>query len=330
MKSILKRGLSLLGAAMLTSTVAGAACAETLRLAHVVSTGHIYHQAAEHLAKELGAATGGQYEIRIFPNGQLGQEHSLIEALRSGNLDLAFVSSANTAAFVAPMGVFSLPYIFRDSAHVGRVLNDPSILSTLDDYIATANQGFKRISVLPSGERHFFSNKKVIADVEGLAGAKIRVPPSPIASEVWSTLGALPVGLPLGDVYTSLQTGLIDAYEGPITSYYLSKMYEVAPFASLTGHEHTINFLLVSDKSWAALPDDIKGKLETLGSSLDEFALNILSTTDSEHRALLTKDYGVTIGEVDKAGFAARVAGMQEAAVDKIGARELYRKLKAQ
>jgi tripartite ATP-independent transporter DctP family solute receptor len=329
MQSVLKRGLCLMAAAV-ASTLAGTAAAETLRVAHVVSTGHIYHKAAEHLAKELGSATGGQYEVRIFPNGQLGQEHSLIEALRSGNLDLAFVSSANTAAFIAPMGVFSLPYIFKDSAHVGKVLNDPSILSILDGYVTAANPGFRRVSVLPSGERHFFSNKKVISDVEGLSGAKIRVPPSPIASEVWSTLGALPVGLPLGDVYTSLQTGLIDAYEGPITSYYLSKMYEVAPFASLTGHEHTINFLLVSEKTWAALPDEVKRHLETLGSGLDEFALEILAATDKEHAALLTEKHGVTIGEVDRSGFVERLSAMQATAVEKIGAGELFQKLKGE
>jgi len=309
---------------------AGVAVSQTpLRLAHAVPTGHIYQQLAQQLAQKVADGTKGQYEIRIFPNGQLGQEASLAESLRSGNIDMAFFSSNSATVFVKPLGVFSLPYLFNDAAHLSRVLNDPAFVAMVDGHIASAKPGYRRIAMLTSGVRNLYSNSKILGTVEELKGTKIRVQPSPVEARVWSTLGALPVSIPLGDVYTSMQTGLIQAYEGPIGTFFSGKMYEVAPNVALTEHQWSVNFLFISERTWAKLPEDVRKIIVDAGAEFDEAAAAIAQANDAKQLDELKAKYGVKVGPANKAGFAALVAPMIEENTTSIGATDLLKAIRA-
>lgn len=318
--------VSAAAAALILPTSATAA--ETLRLAHAVPSGHIYQQLAQQLAQKVADGTGGAYEVRIFPNGQLGQESSLAESLRSGNIDIAFFSSNSATVFVKQLGVFSLPYLFNDAAHLSRVLNDPAFIGMVDTHIANAKPGYRRIAMLTSGVRNLYSNTKILATVEELKGTKIRVQPSPVEARVWSTLTALPVSIPLGDVYTSMQTGLIQAYEGPIGTFYSGKMYEVAPNVALTEHQWSVNFMFISERTWSKLPENVRKIIVDAGAGFDEAAASLAAANDARQLDEIKAKYGVKVGPANKAGFAALVAPMIDENATSIGATDLLKAIR--
>ena len=320
----------LVGAAAATLLAhAGASAAETLRLAHAVPMGHIYQHLATALAQKVADGTKGQYEVRIFPNGQLGQESALADSLRSGNIDIAFFSSNSATVFVKQLGVFSLPYLFNDAAHLSRVLNDPGFIGMVDAHIANAKPGYRRIAMLTSGVRNLYANTKVLATPDDLRSTKIRVQPSPVEARVWSTLGALPVSIPLGDVYTSMQTGLIQAYEGPIGTFYSGKMYEVAPNVALTEHQWSVNFMFISERTWAKLPENVRKIIQDAGAEFDEMAASMAAANDAKQLDELKSKYGVKVGPADKAAFAKLVASMIDENATSIGATDLLKAIRA-
>lgn len=207
---------------------------------------------------KLKQLSGGRFSIHEFPGAQLGQEPELAQKVRSGDIDFVINSTANTSTVVPQAGVFSLHFIFRDEAHLAKAVLDPSVNDLFREMIAANTTGARSLGLGTLGFRKCYA-KFEVRNVGDLKGRKIRVQATKTEDRFFSAYGAVPIHMPIGQVYTSLETGLVDVAENGADIYRAQKHYEVAPVLSATDHEANNNHLWISDKAWKSLSPEEQG-----------------------------------------------------------------------
>jgi tripartite ATP-independent transporter DctP family solute receptor len=202
-------------------------------------------------ARLVNEGTGGRVHITVYPSGQLGQdEKAVIEQTQMGALELARISLAPVTQFAKELNVLSLPYIYRDSGHMWKVLSGPvgqKLLGSLD------KANLVGLCYYDAGARSFYNTKKPIKTIADLKGMKIRVQQSKMAMDMVSALGASPTPMSTGDIYSALQTNVIDGAENNWPSYISFSHYEVAPYYSVDGHTRVPEILVASKAALAKL-----------------------------------------------------------------------------
>ena len=251
---------------------------------------------------KLKELSKGTMIVDQYPGAQLGQEPQILQLVKSGDIDFAIVSSANTATISPQAGVMSLHFLFRSEAHNIKALGDQKIFESIRDMIDNTTQGIHAIALGTQGFRHLYG-KKEIRKVEDLKGLKVRVQATATEDAMFPAYGAQTVHMPFGSVYTSLQTGVVDFAENAVNVYLINKHYEVAPVLSMSEHEANNAIVWISDKLWQSLSADQKQWVQTAARdvSLQEpgkaFELEKAAATK-------LKTMGVKIvTDVDKAGF---------------------------
>ncbi len=320
MKRLSIAGLTatIFGAAIAMSAISGQA-AEIIRFGHDQQKSHAYQVGGDTLAERLKAATNGEYEVRVFPGAQLGHEMAMLDSVIAGNLDMSVAAASNAATFLPFLGMFSVSYLFESQDHFKKALNDDKFAEIVDARIADAKVGFRRVGWFTAGVRNVYNNKGPVKTVDDIQNMKLRVMASPIESKVWGTVGAKPMAIPFGDVYTGMQTGLVEAAENAAAVYGANKHYEVAPYYSLTGHQWLIAFIFVSDKTWADLPADIQTKILAIGKEMTNDVVDHAINTDAKFVEDLQKQYEVKVNEVDKGPFIQRLSPLQDEVAAELG-----------
>ena len=201
---------------------------------------------------KLKELSGGKMSIDQFPGAQLGQEPVMLQKLRTGDIDFIITSTANASSVAPQAGVFSLHFIFRDKDHLAKTLADPAVSKAFRAMIDDSVQGAHVLGLLTMGMRNMYS-KKEIKSVADIKGEKIRVQATKTEDTHFPAYGAQTVHMPFGEVYTSLQTGVVNIAENGVNVYMANKHYEVAPVLSMTEHEANNNCIWVSDKTWNSL-----------------------------------------------------------------------------
>jgi tripartite ATP-independent transporter DctP family solute receptor len=211
-----------------------------------------YGIAANIFDAKLKELSGGKMSINQFPGGQLGQEPQMLQKLRAGDIDFVVTSTANASTLAPQAGVLSLHFIFRDQAHLAKALADPAISTAFRAMVKEQVQGTQVLGLLTMGLRNMYS-KQEVKSVDDIKGKKVRVQATKTEDTHFPAYGAQTVHMPFGDVYTSLQTGVVNVAENGINVYLANKHYEVAPILSITEHEANNNCIWVSDKTWNSL-----------------------------------------------------------------------------
>jgi tripartite ATP-independent transporter DctP family solute receptor len=264
---------------------------------------------------ELSKGTMG---IDQFPGAQLGQEPVMLQKIRTGDIDFIITSTANAASVAPQAGVFSEHFIFRDKDHLMHVLADPAVTKEFEAMIKDSVQGAHVIGLMTMGMRNMYS-KKAIHSVADIKGEKIRVQATMTEDAHFPAYGAQTVHMPFGEVYTSLQTGVVQVAENGVNVYMANKHYEVAPVLSMTEHEANNNCIWVSDKTWNSLTPEQQGWVNAAAAEVSkkEPALALKLEEDSGTKL---KAMGVTINEqVDKSGFMADAKPIQDEIAKKLG-----------
>ena len=263
-----------------------------------------YSVAGDLFADKLKELSKGSMIIDQYPGAQLGQEPQLLQLVKSGDIDFAIISSANTATISPEAGVMSLHFLFRDEAHVIKGLADPRVFEALKTMIDETTQGLHVIATGSQGVRHMYS-KKEIHNVGDIKGLKVRVQATATEDTMFPAYGAQTVHMPFGSVYTSLQTGVVDVAENSINVYLVNKHYEVAPVLSITEHEANNALVFISDKAWQSLSAEQKGWVTTAAAEIS--AKEPAKAFDLERAATAKlKTLGVKIvDDVDKKSFTA-------------------------
>jgi tripartite ATP-independent transporter DctP family solute receptor len=283
-----------------------------LRLGHGLNRDHPVHRAMEFMAEDLAARSGGRLRVDVYPDEQLGPERDLIELLQMGSLAMTKVSTAPLEGFSPRLRVFSLPYLFRDQAHYWAVLDGPLGEELLD---ASLPYRLKGLTYYDAGARSFYINKrrrKAIRAPDDIVGLSIRVQRSRSAVRLVEILGAKPVPIAFGELYTALDTGTVDGAENNPPSVYTTRQYEVTSFYSLNEHTFVPDMVMIGLDTWERLSAEEQAWLKAAAhaSSLHQRVLWDESVIESLREI---EAAGVTIlRDVDKEAFRAKAAPMYD------------------
>lgn len=313
--SLLAAGALLLGA--------GSAHAQIeIKLGHVGEPGSIFQLSSDEFAKRANAKLAGKAKVVVFGSSQLGGDKEMIQKLKLGTIDMAVPSTVMTSE-VDLFGIFEMPYIVKDRAHMARIEKDvfwPSIAPE------TEKKGLKVLAVWENGYRHITNNKKPITKPEDLQGIKLRVPEGKWRVKMFQNYGANPSPMKFSELFTALQTGVMDGQENPFTQIYSAKLQEVQKYLSLSGHVYTPAYLTVGTRRYNALPADVRKVLEDTAKETQAFVYAAAVRDDTDLLAKL-KQSGMQVNEVDKDAFiAASKSIYEEFGHDVAGAKPLIDK----
>jgi tripartite ATP-independent transporter DctP family solute receptor len=305
---VLLMALALIGAGV--PVVAGAA-EITLRAGHDQPPKSMYDEGHQYLARKMAEKTNGRVQVQVFPAAQLGSEVVMIEGMRMGSIDIVNAHVANLATVVPEMALFSVSYLFKDQAHLERLIDDPKFQQRIAQIVEGKNLGIKVIAYYTAGVRNLYNRKAPVRTPDDLKGMKIRVMANPVEAKIWKTFGAIPTPMATGEVYSALQSGTIDGGENSPSVIESFKYYEGAPYVVLTEHQRSIALLMISEKKLNSLPPDIqKILLETAKEASDyerkrDTELNVEAIERMKAR-------GAKINEPDRTKFAALVGPIQD------------------
>lgn len=282
----------------------------TLRAADVQPEDYPTVLGLKAMAEYLNENSDGRIQMEVFAGGQLGDERSAVEQAQLGVIDVVRVSTSPVGEFYTPMGVFTLPYIFRDQEHYVNVLQGDigeEILAGLEEADLIG------LAYYDSGSRNFYTTETPVRGVEDLQGLRLRTQQSQVALDMMELLGAEPVPMAFGEVYSSLQTGVIDGAENNYPSYGPDgvRHYEVAPYFTEDGHTRVPEVVMISAATWNGLsPEDQQLVRDAAAASVPvEFEAWAALVEESKQAVI---EAGSEIIEVDTSAFQEAVQPLYE------------------
>jgi TRAP-type transport system periplasmic protein len=315
------RILGFVSAIAATGLLAGPAAAQglSLKFGHVGEPGSLFEASANEFARCANADLGDKAEVQVFGSSQLGSDTELLQKLKLGQVHFALPSTVMSS--VDPtFGIFEMPYIIKSREHMKRV-EDAVLESKLQP--AAQAKGYRIIGVWENGFRHITNNVRPINTPEDLKGVKLRTPKGEWRLKMFQLYGANPSPMAFSEVFTALQTGVMDGQENPYTQIWSAKFQEVQKYLSVTGHVYTPGYALVSERHYAGLPDDVRSVLDRCGQETQAFVYETAAEMETDLLNKL-KEGGIEVNEADKEAFIAASKPIYEefaASVD--GGREL-------
>jgi TRAP-type transport system periplasmic protein len=278
-----------------------------LKLGHVGEPGSLFQKSADEYAKRVNAKLAGKVKVVIYGSSQLGGDKEMIQKLKVGTLDMALPSTVMTSE-VDLFGLFELPYIVKDRSHMARIEKDvfwPAMAPEAE------KKGLKVLAVWENGYRHITNNKRPIKVPDDLKGIKLRVPEGKWRVKMFQVYGANPSPMKFSELFSALQTGVMDGEENPFTQIYSAKLQEVQKYLSLSGHVYTPAYLVVGTTKYAALPPDVRKVLEDTARETQAFVY-LTALRDELDLLGKLKAAGMQVNEVDKNAFVAASKGVYE------------------
>lgn len=279
---------------------------KAIKLAHGLDVNHSVHKAMVRMGEELVKNSNGKLVLEIYPSQQLGTERECLELLQIGSLDITKVSSGALENFVPRMKVFGIPYLFRDRQHSFDVLDGEIGKELLAD---GEKFWLKGLGYYDAGSRSFYTKDKPVNSPEDLYGLKVRVMESVTAMNMVKNLGGSPTPISWGELYTSLQQGVVDGAENNPPSFYLSRHYEVCKYYSLDEHTVLPDVLMAGTHLWDKLNEEEQAWLQDAADKSIVYQRKLWMDAEKEALEQVQKA-GVTIIKPDKSLFESKVQVM--------------------
>lgn len=283
--------------------------AKTIKLAHGLAVSHPIHTAIVYMADKVEENSNGKLKLKIYPGSQLGSERQSLELLQIGSVGMAKVSAAVMENFSPDLKVLSYPYVFRDREHRYKFFG-----SEIGEKLLLGGEKFwlRGLTYFDAGSRSFYTKEKMVKTPDDLKGMKIRVMQSPTAINLIESLGGSPTPISWGELYTSLQQGVVDGAENNLPSFHTSKHYEVCKYFSVNEHSAMPDILVMSTIVWNKLTEEEK---KWVSDAVDETALYQRKIwQEAEDLALKEiKLAGVEVFYPDKSSFQNKSTSMIEA-----------------
>jgi tripartite ATP-independent transporter DctP family solute receptor len=295
--SIAIAGLSLI------ATSAFAQQKVVLKASDVHPAGYPTVVAVENMGKKLEAATNGRISVQMFPSMQLGGEKEAIEQAQIGAIALARVSVGALGPVIDDLNVLNLPFLFRNTAHMQKVIDGPIGQELLDKVTNNPRAGLVAICWMDAGARSVYDTKRPIKSIADLKGLKVRVMGNPMFVDMMNALGGNGVAMGYDQVFSALQTGVVDGAENNPPSFVFDNHYQVAKYYTLTEHLIVPEILVMSRKTWDQLSKEDQALIMKFGreAQLEERALWTKYENDAMEKA---KAAGIQITQIDdKAPF---------------------------
>ncbi|MCG3189045.1 MAG: Solute-binding protein [Burkholderiaceae bacterium] len=294
----MNRRRTLLIAVAAAAVVAPAAAQTEIKFGHVGEPGSLFAASAEEFAKRANEKLGAKAKVVVFGSSQLGGDKELLQKLKLGTVDMALPSTVMSSE-ADLFGIFEMPYLVKDRAHMAKIEKEifwPKLAPEAE------KKGLKVIAVWENGYRHITNSKRPINTPADLHGVKLRVPEGKWRVKMFQTYGANPSPMKFSEVFTALQTGVMDGQENPFTEIYSAKFQEVQKYLSLTGHVYTPAYVTVGARKWASLPEDVRKILEDTARQTQRFVYEKAAKDDEDLLGKL-KAGGMQVNTPDKDAF---------------------------
>jgi tripartite ATP-independent transporter DctP family solute receptor len=279
----------------------------TIRLGHVGSPGSLFAITTDELAKRVNAELKGKIEIKVFHSSQLGTDEQMMQGIKVGAPDM-FLPSTVMSTLEEKAGVFEMPYLIVSRAHMKKVTENKQVQAQLFGRLPA--KGMRVLGVWENGFRHITNNVRPIVKPDDLKGVKLRVPSGVWRVKMFKAYGGNPSPMPLAEVYSALQSGVMDGQENPFPQIASAKFQEVQKFLSLSGHVYTPTYLVVGEDVWKRLPQDVQTTLSKIGWDMGDFARSEGERLDKELMGKLVPP--MKANEVDKDAFIKASASIYE------------------
>ena len=298
---------------------------KSLKLAHGLDPTHPVSQAMEYLAERCEELSDGKLIIDTYPSGQLGSEQQCVELLQIGSLAITKVSAAVMESFTEDYKVLGIPYLFKSKQHSFDVLDGP-----IGDQLLLSTEPYwiRGLCFYDAGARSFYTLNTPVDHPDDLSGLKIRVMRSITALETVKALGGSPTPISWGELYTALQSGVVDGTENNPPSFYTSRHYEICKYYALDEHTMIPDVLIISKKIWDGLTEQ---EQKWLQQAIDDSVIKqreLWAKSEKESLEEVQKA-GVTVTYPEKEPFAARVEHIPELYKDNERLYQLIQRIQA-
>lgn len=283
----------------------GSSDGQALRLGHGGAPGDILTQSVERFDELVQEGTDGRWSVENYGASQLGNERDLVEGVSLGTVDMTLVTNAPIGNFVPEALFYDLPGLYQDLDHVHAVAES----SIIEDHLAPAllEKDLRLLGVTDGGFRNITNSTREVQAIQDLDGIKMRVQESPMIMATYGALpGVSPVPVPIGDLYTALDQGVVDAQENPAILVRDFKFYEVQDYMTLTEHSYFPRHLLINESIWASMSEEDQEVFRSAAAEMVEFK-NDYYASETEAALAELEENGMQVTEPDgsfKAEFA--------------------------
>ncbi len=259
----------------------------TLKLAHVLPPDSNFDVGAVKFRELLDKATGGKIKVQIFAGDMTGDEVEATEMIQIGNLDIGWLSTGSLSAFVKDLLLLDMPFLFRDTEHVNAVLMGPVGQELLGKFEGTR---IKAIAFHEDGWREITNNRKPIETLADLKGLKVRTMMNDMNADMYKALGALPTPIPSGEIYSSLQTGLVNGQDNGVIVADTVGYLAIQPYVCMIRHFYSSGVVLVSEKLWDTLNEEERKVITEAAVEAGKYQRNWFWKTEVELAEKLQKE----------------------------------------
>jgi tripartite ATP-independent transporter DctP family solute receptor len=313
-------------AALPLATAPLAAQELVLRSADIHPDGYPTVESVKYFGEIVAEKTGGRIKIEVFPSGQLGQEKDTIEQTRFGVIDMNRINMAPFNNLIPETGILSLPFLFQSEDHMHKVVDGP-----IGQEIAKAFEPHDLVllAFFDSGSRSMYNSRHPINSLEDMKGMKIRVQQSDLFIALIDALGANATPMPFGELYSALQTGVVDGAENNFPSYDSVKHYEVAKFYSLTEHSMSPEAFVISKAAWDKLSPEDQAIFREAGVEATKKMRELWKQREEAAKQRVIEG-GAVVNEVDKTPFIEAMGPVYEKFVTTPEMKDLVERIRAE
>ena len=297
----------------------------SLKFAYILPTHSQLGAGADAFAAEVAKRTAGRFAVELYPNAMLGGEVAVLDAVKAGAIELAFVTGAPLPNVVPAAGIFDMPFLFRDAPEARRLLDGPIGDAYLRMFDAA---GLHALAWGENGLRHLTTDRRVVRTPADLAGLILRLPQSDVIEEGFQALKVEARQIPFPQVYAALRTGTVNGQENPISTIVSSRFYEVQRHLTLTGHVYDPAVLLVAQDLWSELSPADRDAFAAAARAAADASRDYADKAERSGLEVI-KAAGVEVVErIDRTAFAAAV-GAAEPGYEKRYGREAIERIRA-
>lgn len=287
----------------------------TIMFGHVMSEDSTHQDTAEYIKQAVYEATNGTVHVEIYANSTLGTEAQMVEGMMSGTVDMVTVGASTMTSWIPDFGIYDLPYMFKSYEHANAVWESPigqNIEKQMNDL------GIQVVATGTFGYRNLTNSVRPVASPEDVAGLKVRVMQSPIPIAIWEAFGAEVVSMSINEVFSALQTKVVDGQENPYNAIWSNGFAEVQKYLSNTEHQYTMLLYTVSDIALNKMADGQREAFLEACKGVSDASVESLSARDQAALDSFAAA-GVAVNDVDKDAFEAAAQSVIEQYYDVYG-----------
>jgi tripartite ATP-independent transporter DctP family solute receptor len=308
-------GIAMIAVVGMLAPSAQAGTKTVIKVGTVVAPDHPENIGARKIKELVEKKAGDRVEVQVFTDSQIGDQRTMVENLRNGVQEITWVSVGFFGSYEPILNVIESGYLFRDSQHSYKVFDGPmgnEVRALVEKH------GVKLLGFYEAGMRHITNTVRPIKNPEDLKGLKIRTPQGKYHLNTLKYMGANPVAMSFGELYTAMQQKVVDGQENPFSNIYKAKFYEVNKYLSLTGHLHLTHMVMYSAKLWDRLPADLQKIVRESVIESQEAQRKAVRDDDATLLAEI-KAKGMLVNDADREAFRKSVMPLREEAVKEFG-----------